>query len=294
MKDKQYPSAGPAPGLPLISPLLHVVSMTGLVFLRTSFGYSFLSPKSIFLPCIWAWGLFSYYAWHQPGAWPRWSGVVTYGLVAAGLYFLNLLKAFGRELRRTGEHDYFAGKSHFMRLVGLFRTDARASIQAVVHLWLEPGLVLLAAVLLRLSGTPSLPSWLTFLALCLWSKEAINYWYRLRFEKKQGDVFADAGEGLDRHTGSQPEAPTGAGRKPRQKRARADEGASGSQADTDRYAEILRLMPPYTLDQAETNYRALMRASHPDSGGSSADTSARATQLGEALEYFRGHFRNST
>jgi len=291
MKDKQYQSAGPAPGLPLISPILHVVSMTGLVFLRSSFGYAFLSPKSIFLALIWAHGLFSFYAWHQPGAWPHWSAVALYGLMVAGLYGIHLLKAFGRELRRTGEHDYFAGKSHFMRLAALFRTEAREKIQQFVHLWLEPAMVLMAGVFLGVAGVPALPAWLSFLALCLWAKEAINYWYRLRFQKKQGDVFADAGEGLDHEEENQPPAPSGAGRKPRQKRPRAAAVPSaGSPAETDRYAEILRLLPPYTLEQAENNYRTLLKACQPGAGGSGSDAAARMAQLGEAVGYFRKRF----
>src|SRR6476620_8806383 len=116
MKDKQYSSAGPVPGLPLISPVLHVVSMTGLVFLRSSFGYSFLSPKSIFLACIWALALFSFYAWHEPGAWPHWRAAVLYGILTSALYIGHLLKAFGREVGRRGKHDYFAGESHVLKL----------------------------------------------------------------------------------------------------------------------------------------------------------------------------------
>jgi len=269
--------------------------MTGLVFLRTSFGYAFLGPKSIFLACIWAQALFTFYAWHEPGAWPHWRAVALFGVAASLLYLCHLLKAFGRELRRSGKHDYYAGTPHFMRLAALFRTEARDKIEAFTYLWLEPALVLIAATLFSIAGVAKLPFWLVLLSLSLWSKEAINYWYRLRHQKKQSDVFSDAGESLDHYPGSSPAGGvTGAGRKPRQKRERAvvDTGTDQGRA-IDRYAEILRLMPPYSLEQAETNYRALMRGCHPDTAGSDPDASKRASELTEALDFFRGQHRSA-
>jgi hypothetical protein len=288
MKDKQFQSAGPAPGIPVISPVLHVFSMPALVFLRSSFGYAFLSPKSIFLACAWAHGLFAYYAWHEPGAWPRWKPIVLFGTAAFLLYLAHLLRALRGELRRKGKHDYYAGTSHFMRLAGLFRPGIRDQLAAFTHLWLEPALVLFISLASGMAGISKLPSVLGFLALCLWSKEAINYWYRLRHQKKQTDVFADAEEGLDSYAHGQPAVTAGGGgRKPRQKRARVT-GTVEQGADLDRHAETLRMLPPYSLEQAETNYRTLIKACHPDSGAAPPDASSRAAKLKEALAFFRG------
>jgi hypothetical protein len=288
MKDKQFQSAAPAPGIPVISPILHVFSMPALVFLRSSFGYAFLSPKSIFLACAWAHGLFAYYAWHERGAWPRWKPVVLFGTTGCLLYLAHLLRALGGALRRKGKHDYYAGTSHFMRLAGLFRPRIRDRLAAFTHLWLEPGTLFIVSLVAGAADVSNLPSGLSFLALCLWSKEAINYWYRLRHHKKQTDVFSDAEEGLDHYAEAQPAHPAGTGgRKPRQKRARATETMEQG-ADPDRHAETLRMLPPYSLEQAETNYRTLIKACHPDSGSASPDTSSRAAKLKEALEFFRG------
>ncbi len=293
MKDKQVQKGGPVPGIPLISPLLHVISMTGLVFLRSSFGYAFLRPKSVLLACVWAHALFSFYAWHEPAVWPRWRGVVFYGSAVSLLYLVHLLVAFARELRRSGKHDYDSGTPHFMRLEGLFRPGIRERLEAFIQLWLEPAAVLVASLVLEAGGVTKLPAWLAFLSVCLWTKEALNHWYRLRHHKKQSDVFSDAGEGLDAEPGHTTPGPAGAGRKPRQKRARAGSGEAGTAdaGEADRHAEILRLLPPYTLEQAETNYLLLMRACQPDTAGGNPQTSRRASELTGALEYFRRYFR---
>ena len=52
-------------------------------------------------------------------------------------------------------------------------------------------------------------------------------------------------------------------------------------------------MPPYTLEQAETNYRALIRNCHPDAAGDNPIASNRAAELNEALDYFRNSHTQS-
>lgn len=225
MKDKQFQSDGPHPGIPILSPVLHVMCMPALVFLRSSFGYSFLSPKSVFLALIWAHGLFCFYAAREPGAWVKWWGIAIFGGAAAILYILHLAGAFRRELKRSGKHDYYAGKPHLMRLASLFRPEAQAKIETAVQLWLEPIIVLAAAALCSLAGIPRLPSWLVFTALALWGKEVINFWYHLRHEKKQADIFRDAEESMDASPANPAAASVSAGgRKPRQHRPRAGAG----------------------------------------------------------------------
>ena len=54
-----------------------------------------------------------------------------------------------------------------------------------------------------------------------------------------------------------------------------------------------RLLPPYSLEQAEANYRLLMRSCPPDETGGNPQTSRRALELTKALEYFRGYFGDS-
>jgi hypothetical protein len=54
-----------------------------------------------------------------------------------------------------------------------------------------------------------------------------------------------------------------------------------------RYAEVLRLMPPYSLEQAEQNYRHLIKSVHPDPNNAEAGTTEKAATLNEAIEYFR-------
>ena len=46
-------------------------------------------------------------------------------------------------------------------------------------------------------------------------------------------------------------------------------------------------MPPYELQQAEQNYRALMKSCHPDPNNESAENTQRAALLNDAIEFFR-------
>ena len=58
-------------------------------------------------------------------------------------------------------------------------------------------------------------------------------------------------------------------------------------APEDRFAKILRLRAPYTLANAEENYRALVRLEHPDGHENSAESNAATADLNEAVEFFR-------
>ena len=50
---------------------------------------------------------------------------------------------------------------------------------------------------------------------------------------------------------------------------------------------MLRLRPPYTLANAEENYRALIRLEHPDGHENSPESNAATADLNEAIEFFR-------
>ena len=106
MKDRQIQSTGAQPSVPILSPILHWLAMPAIVFLRSRFGFSFLSPKSVFFAFVWAHLLFSIYAWIEQGVWFKYWAVASFGLGAAALYLLHLMLAFSREVGRQGKHDF--------------------------------------------------------------------------------------------------------------------------------------------------------------------------------------------
>lgn len=195
MKDRQIEQASGQARIPIVSAVLHCVSMTALVYLRSSFGFIYLRPKSVFFAFSWAFGLFAVYAWLQPEVWRDYRAALLFGLGAILLYSLHLLISFMRELHRTGEHDHYSGTSHALRWMG--KTPG-ASAEMNLHLWWEPGVLLFAAVVLRLSlGERRLSGWLVLVAFSLCTKELLNYWYHLRHRKRQEDIFGDAGDTVE-------------------------------------------------------------------------------------------------
>lgn len=291
MKDRQIQAAGAQPSIPIVSPVLHWLSMPVIVYLRSNFGFSFLSPKSVFLAFAWAHVLLSIYAWMEPGTWPRLWAFVVFGLGAIALYCLHLALAFSREVNRQGRHDFHSGNSHLLKLPGLSQLRGNPSSETFVHLWIEPFLVLVAATALRGFFAERLLSlWLLIVAAALWLKEFINYWYGLRSEKKHGDIVEDAEEKMPGGGGfSDVPLPKAAGRKARVKRPPQESAAS---VDEQRFAELLRIMPPYSREQAEQNYRALMKACHPDPNSGQDGSTARAAELNTAIEFFRESLRD--
>lgn len=287
MKDRQIHVAGPQARIPVISSLLHWLAMPAIVFLRSGFGFSFLSPKSIFIAFSWAAILFTVYSRLEPGAWPKYWAVSTFGTCAAILYLVHLLTAFMRELNRKGAHDFYVGTSHLLRLAGSSTSRSSERLATAIHLWVEPAIVLFVAALLRgFTGEGRLSQGLAIVAFAMWGKEFVNHWYRLRQQKKQQDVFADAEEAIEENpTMTSVAAPKAAGRKARAKRVRARTEAE--EGDERKFAEALRLLPPYSLAQAEQNYRVLIKDCHPDANDQSEDSNERAAALNEALEYFR-------
>ncbi len=230
MKDRQVEPASGQPRIPFLSALLHCVSMTALVYLRSSFGFVYLRPKSVFFAFSWAFLLFTFYAWHEPQVWRQYWAACLFGIGAVALYWLHMLTAFLRELYRKGEHDYYSGTSHPVRLMQRTGRALPPRLEMNLHLWAEPGAVLFAAVALRAPlGEHHLSAWLVFTAVCLWCKEAFNYWHHLRQGKRQEDVFTDAGEIVEPAVPQAgPVEPPKATRKERVKRQRivADEDSS--------------------------------------------------------------------
>ncbi|MBL9144957.1 MAG: hypothetical protein JNM99_14850 [Verrucomicrobiaceae bacterium] len=268
--------------------MLHWFAIPAIVYLRSGFGFSFLSPKSVFLVFSWATVLFTIYAWLEEGAWQSYWALSSLGMGAAFLYVTHLVVAFTRETRRTGKHDFYSGTSHILKLPGLTQFRGNARIELAIQLWVEPLIVLVVATILRSFFAEHLLSqWLRLVAVAMWCKEFINYWYHLRHRKKQEDVFSDAEETMDGNpSATEFAAPNATGRKPREKRQRATT-ASGQSDEELRFAEVLRLLPPYDLQQAEQNYCALMKSCRPDPNDESARNGQRVAELHDAIEFFR-------
>lgn len=291
MKDRQIALEGGEPRIPLISTALHCVAMTALVFLRSSFGYVYLRPKSVFFVFSWAFGLFTIYAWNEPDVWRSYRAACIFGVAAIILYSLHLLTAVIGQWRGRAPHDRFSGTSHIIRLMRRAGASPGAAFEERLHLWGEPAIIMVAAALIRCLGQTHLASWLAFVSLCFWCKESLNQWFQIRQTKRQKDIFDDASDTPDAPSASNPgqDAPK-ATRKERVKRARNTVAADES-AREKRLAELLRLTEPYMLETAEENYHVLIRLEHPDSGGDTPEQTARAADLNEAIEFFRKRSR---
>ena len=295
MKDRQTHSQGAQASIPILSPILHWLAMPAIVVLRSGFGFSFLSPKSVFLAFSWASLLFLIYAWLEPGAWSTNWALAMFTVGSSALYLLHLLIAFARETQRKGKHDFYSGTSHLLRVPGFNQFRGNASFETILHLWVEPAAVFVAATALRgFMGEQRLSSWLVFVMAGLWLKEFINYWYGLRTAKKHEDIMEDAQEKIG-GGGGLPDAPlpSASGRKPRAKRPvpASQEELDPLNIQEQQFAELLRLMPPqppYDLQQAERNYRELIKLSHPDHNTESLANRQKTEALNEAIEFFRG------
>jgi hypothetical protein len=284
MKDRQTTTAAAQASVPLLSPVLHWLAMPALVYLRSGFGYSFLRPKLIFIVSAYGSALFTIYAYLGKGAWERYWAVACYVAGASSLYLFHFIYCVLREARSKAEHDAYAGTSHLFRIPSFAKSSNNEGLITKLYLWGEPLLVLFVATTLRVMlNEQRLSIWLLLVVGAMWGKALINYWYGIRSAKRREDIMEDAQEGMPEQSGYQDTPlPSAGGRKP--KSQRPPNVAAVPSAKELRYAEILRLMPPYDLEQAEKNYRALSETHQPHSGTATTEKSA---QLIEALEYFR-------
>ena len=223
MKDRQVEQTPAQLRIPVISSVLHCISMTALVFLRSGFGYAYFRPKSFFIAVSWAFALFSFYAWHEPGVWPGYAALCCYGIAATLLYALHFIWAFANELRGTAKHDNYSGTPHTLRMLRLLEVPVSASFRDFWVTWIEPGAVLVAALVLRFApvDAQNLSHWLLVVAASLWLKEALNYWLQLRRRKRQRDTMEDAQEGMIAEPARQNPTPAASSRKEKVKRQRA-------------------------------------------------------------------------
>ncbi|WP_176159494.1 hypothetical protein [Prosthecobacter debontii] len=185
------------------------MSMTVLVFLRSSFGYAFLRPKSIFLAGSWAFILFSIYAWNEPAVWRTNKGLCLFGCTSATLYMFHLISVYVTEVRDTATHDNDSGTPHILRLLSWLKTETTSELRNLVVMVVEPALVLSAALILRLGGQAvnNLSSWLIYTAFAMFLKEGINYWLQIRQRKRYRDAMNDAEEGFGSGNTSQADLP---------------------------------------------------------------------------------------
>lgn len=284
MKDTQI-KTGSDLAIPVFSPFLHCVAMTVIVFVRSSFGFRYLGPKSVFFAFTWAFVLFTVYAWNEPEVWREYRAACIFGVAAAALYWLHLLLAVMREVREKGRHDRYSGTSH---AAFLLRKDPPWQQVQRVKLWVEPATVLVAALALRwLCDERHLSAWLVFAGLCFWAKEALNFWFGIRLVKSQKDMLDDAESMADEATPTAADqAPPKATRTEPVKKKR-NFAAAGKASEERRHAEVLQLREPYTLAGAEENYRRLIMQEHPDTHANSPESNAATAKLNEAIEFFR-------
>lgn len=287
MKDKQIIRKAETSSIPLVSPLLHVASMPVLVFLRFDFGYLFLRPKSIFLACIWAVALFSIYSWHDSGRWQANRLICWFVVVSSLLYLGHIARSIFAQWGQA-PHDQFSGKSVFSFL--------KLPV-SILFFWAEPLLVwLLAGVFETLQKGNSLSDFLAVSALAMFCKEGINRWFHVRKLKQQLDATSDAEETMTA-VSSERESPRHdsepsrkSSRKARRTRKRSTENREPSDSDLETHATVLRMIPPYSLEQAETNFRVLVKEFHPDESRQNPENNARLLALTEARGFFREHF----
>jgi hypothetical protein len=278
-----------SPGrIPVLSPTIHCAAMTALVFLRSGFGFVFLRPKSVFFAFSWAFILFAIFAWNELYWWREYRAVCLFGMAAIAFYWLHLAITISREFRQTGAHDHYSGTSHALLLIRLFGIS-KEHAELRVHLWIEPALVLMISATLRVVFSERhLSVWLAIVALCMFCKEFMNYWYgEIRRQKIGKDMAGDAqrqGESL-----SDSGIPTGPPKATRKEgvRLKRNTGFAEEAEREERFAKLLRLRPPYTLEKAEENYKALVQLEHPDANRNSPESNAATAELNEAISFFR-------
>jgi hypothetical protein len=290
MKDRQISRKSEGGSIPVVSPMLHLMSMPVLVVLRYQFGYLFLRPKSIFLSLIWATALYCVYSYYEPGRWKANALVSVFAVSASLAYLFHFAVSVYSQMGKA-PHDQFAGRSVF-EFLGLHRRQ--------ISLWFEPILITLLALLLKL-GAPanSLSTYLFLAAISLFAKESINRWFELRKVKQQTDAIDDTEETMGRVAEGREAVPLDArtvnlpSRKPRQNRSRNCKSSSDVEMGVEQCASVLRMIPPYSLEQAESNFQSLVREFHPDEVQQDAVSNEGLRKLTIARDFFRSHFREA-
>lgn len=183
------PNAGP---VPILSPVIHCIAMTVLVFLRRDFGYAFLRPKSIFFAFSWAFALFVIVSWNEVELWQKYRLLCCFGVGATILYWLHFLGTFWRDLNQRGASDHYSGRSNLVDIIAIFGGSSDR-VGWHFHLWIEPATVALVGLIL--SNNPQgavLSRWLYIAAGSLAAAEFLNFWSgTIRREKVARDITND-------------------------------------------------------------------------------------------------------
>lgn len=273
IKDTQPTAPIPSGSIPVISPVLHFLSMPVLVCWRHSFGYAFLSPKSVFLATIFAWSLMSYIVWHEPGLKAGYSPLSLFGLVASILYILRLISTFAKQARKQGEHDQDSGTSYLLS----FADPARATkLEGFVHGVVEPGLTMVIGFLIAPNPLGRL---LLLCGVALAFKELIRAWLAIRQSKRLQDNLGDAKDKMNYAAPERNKPLPSTGRTGRERYERHYD----SPAPEAEFAKELRMMPPYSLEKAEANFAELVAGIDPDSPRGAE----QILRLNEAIGFFR-------
>lgn len=283
MKDKQARATTPAHEIPIISQLLHFVSMPVIVFWRAGFGYSYLRPKSVFLASSFACFVAAYIVHNEASLAARFGAVSKFLAISSALYLLHLIRSLWLESRFEAKHDQYSGTSHLVRVFSTSGDDAKriGMFKTIV----EPIITLVIGLVIQKTFSHNLGSLLFWIGLAFFLKELIRSWLTLRRRKRQSDNIEDAEENAP--SISDDKRPATSNRKPRRNRQRTALPENSLVETQRRYAEILRLLPPYTIENAEKNFRMLIKEVHPDTHGSSDEATRRTRDLTEALDYFR-------
>jgi hypothetical protein len=264
--------------------------MTAFVFLRTSFGYTFLRPKSVLLAFAWAFTLAFIVAWNEPLIWREYRVACIYTIGAVGLYVIHFSIAFYCEWRKRAREDHYPGTPHAERIARMVRVPA--VFGETFRFWVEPGFVALFAFILRfVFGESHLSSWLLFVAFCMFGREAINHWTGVRRDKAFTEGIDKAkrqGETLSADDQKLAPAPKAVRTEPVERKRKFTASAA---TDTEaRFGKILRLRPPFNLAKAEENYRKLIAIEQSDTDENSQDGTDSVADLNEAIEFFREKF----
>ena len=270
-----------------LSPILHCITMTVLVYLRSSFGLTLFRPRTIFVAFSIAVAILDDMPWESSEVWREYRALIIFGNGAVVLYWLHFATTFFRELYRKGRHDDYSGTSHGFRLLrnlGICTPTAEMNM----HLWIEPAAVILFAAVLRFAfNEQHLSTWLVIVAPCMILKESLNYWVEIRRAAIVKEIEKKAQEqGNQLHAGkTKPEVPEGT--RTGEQTMKRTVVLSEEEQKAIRFAAVLGITEPYDLEEAEANYRERIQTTHPDTHSNSPESLRHSMDLGEALEFFR-------
>lgn len=175
-----------ADSIPVISPLLHWLSVPVLVFLRKRFGYDYLRPKLIFLTAIFCNVPLSYMVWNEPRLTPEFIDLSIFAILSSALYLIHLfVSAFALKFQRL-EHGHSSGDSLLLLLVPAAR---RKRLEALFYIAVEPAFISVAGATIY---SRPLGKLLLLLAAAVFFKEFSRSWLTSRRKQTIKDQITGA------------------------------------------------------------------------------------------------------